>query len=397
MNALPQTEINIENKPIPLKKRYVYSLGGTHLLNDLMTVGIVPALLPLYKQAFNLNYTQTGLIVLVSYLTSSVMQPVFGYLTDRKPKVWVLPLGVLLTGIGLAITGYVQNYLLLLLAVAISGLGSGIFHPEANRGTYLASGDERGKAQAIFQVGGNSGQALGALLIPLFLLSSGLSGMWLFFILGFIAFGMTIWMIPWYKDQVTNSNKLNRKSTGKNRPFTLSLLLLVVILRSWVQIGVAAFLPFYYQSKGISLHEAELYVFLFLGAGALGTFIGGRLSDLLSRKSVLLWSLILSIPFAIIMPHVDGYLSVLITFLYGITVLASFAVTVVYGQLLLPNSISLASGLMIGFGVGAGGIGATFMGAISDAYGVSTVMNLFTFFIVLSVLIAWFLPDDKKL
>ncbi|CEH30358.1 MFS transporter [Aneurinibacillus migulanus] len=380
-----------------LKKRFVYTIGGSHLLNDMMTVGIVPALLPLYKQAFNLNYTQTGLIVLISYLTSSVMQPLFGYLTDKKPKPWALPLGVLLTGLGLSITGYVTNYYFLLLAVAISGLGSGIFHPESNRCVFLASGNERGKAQAIYQVGGNSGQALGALLIPLFLLSSGLKSMWVFFLLGILSFVMTIWMIPWYKEQLSNSMKLKKKLQGKSYPIAMLLLLIVVILRSWVQIGVAGFLPFYGQEKGISLHQAEIYVFLFLGAGAIGTYIGGQISDRLSRKSILLWSLVASIPFSIIMPMVDGIMLPIILFIFGFTILSSFAVGVVYAQMLMPNKISMVSGLMIGFGVGAGGIGATFMGAISDHYGVDVVMHLFSIFIVVAVLFTLCIPSDRKL
>lgn len=233
-----------------LKKSVVYTIGGSHLLNDMMTVGIVPALLPIYKQVFNLNYTQAGLIVLVSYLTSSVMQPLFGYLTDKKPKPWALPLGVLLTGFGLSLTGYVTNYYFLLLAVAISGLGSGIFHPESNRCVFLASNSQRGQAQAVYQVGGNLGQALGALLIPLFLLSSGLKSMWVFFLLGILSFVMTIWMIPWYKEQLGHSMKLKKTLEGKSYPIAMLLLLIVVILRSWVQIGVAGFLPFLWSGKG---------------------------------------------------------------------------------------------------------------------------------------------------
>lgn len=141
-------------QPNRMKKRYVYTMGGTHLLNDMMTVGIVPALLPLYKEAFHLTYTQAGIIVLVSYLTSSVMQPVFGYITDKNPKPLALLFGVFLTGLGLSFTGYVHNYYLLLLCVALSGLGSGIFHPESNRAVFLASNGEldRGKAQAVYQI-----------------------------------------------------------------------------------------------------------------------------------------------------------------------------------------------------------------------------------------------------
>ncbi|MCP1356804.1 MFS transporter [Aneurinibacillus migulanus] len=221
--------------------------------------------------------------------------------------------------------------------------------------------------------------------------------MWVFFLLGILSFVMTIWMIPWYKEQLSNSMKLKKKLQGKSYPIAMLLLLIVVILRSWVQIGVAGFLPFYGQEKGISLHQAEIYVFLFLGAGAIGTYIGGQISDRLSRKSILLWSLVASIPFSIIMPMVDGIMLPIILFIFGFTILSSFAVGVVYAQMLMPNKISMVSGLMIGFGVGAGGIGATFMGAISDHYGVDVVMHLFSIFIVVAVLFTLCIPSDRKL
>ena len=148
------------------QKRQLWSLSGSHMLNDIMTAGIVPALMPLYKEAFDLTYTQSGMIVLISYLVSSVMQPLFGLWTDRTPKPWLLPLGVFLTGLGLALSGYVPSYEWLLVVIALSGLGSGLFHPEASRGAHLAAGGAEGTAQAIFQVGGKAGQALGPLMLP---------------------------------------------------------------------------------------------------------------------------------------------------------------------------------------------------------------------------------------
>ncbi|MCP1357739.1 MFS transporter [Aneurinibacillus migulanus] len=397
MSTTPSINQEVIQKPMGLKKRYVYTIGGAHLLNDLMTVGIIPVLLPLYKQAFNLTYTQTGLIVLISYLTSSVMQPLFGYLTDKKPKPWALAFGVFITGLGLGLTGYASNYYMLLLFVAISGLGSGIFHPESNRGVYLASYSERGKAQAIYQVGGNLGQSLGALILPLFILSVGLHGMWVFLLLAVVSVFLTIWMLPWYKEQLQTSVKLKKKLSGQNNYFGISMLLIAVILRSWVQIGVAGFLPFYLHEKGMALEKADLFTFLFLGAGALSTYIGGRMSDRIRRKGILVWSLVLSIPFSILIPYAEGIWSVVVIFLLGFTILSSFAVTVVYGQMLLPNNLSMASGLMIGFGVGAGGIGASFMGALSDSYGVGFVMHLFTYFILLAIVFTLLVPDDRKL
>lgn len=221
--------------------------------------------------------------------------------------------------------------------------------------------------------------------------------MWLFALIGVFSIFMVYWMFGWYKDQLVNNTRLRKKIVGQDRPLGMFLLLLTVILRSWVQIGVAGFLPFYLQQQGMTLHKADMYVFLFLGAGALATYIGGRVSDRISRKSVVLYSLIASIPFALLLPHVTGMALTVTLFLFGFTILSSFAVTVVYGQMLIPSKISMASGLMIGFGVGAGGVGATLFGKISDLYGVNIVMNTFVFLIVVASIISAFIPNDKQL
>ena len=363
-----------------LKKDAIWTLSAAHLMNDLVTVGIVPALLPLYKAAFHLSYTQAGLIVLFSYLTSSVMQPFIGMATDKKPYVWFLPFGVALSTAGLALTGAARSFPLLLLFISFSGLGSGAFHPEASRGAHMAAGGAKGLAQAIFQVGGNAGQALGPLMIPLFVLATGIHGLLWFLVLSVVAFGLTARMLPWYKVQIANNHKAKRQIQGRNRIGAVALLVVIVVLRSWVQIGGAGFLPFYLVHQHIPLSQAELYDFLFLGAGAVGTFIGGILSDKLGKKWILFTSMLLSIPFAGLLPHTAGGVwGIVVLIAFGLSVLSSFAVTVVYCQQLLPRNLALASGLMIGFGVGAGGIGATMMGSLADSYGVSTIFNLLVF------------------
>lgn len=379
-------------------KKELYSLGGTHFINDLMTSGLVPALLPLYKQAFDLSYTQAGAILLVSNLTSSVMQPLFGQFTDAKPQTWFLPLGIFLTASGLAATGFMPSYTLLLVMIAISGLGSGIFHPEASRGAHLAAGDAKGTAQAIFQVGGNFGQAAGPLMMPLFLLATGVKGLGWFALVGLLGVLLIMRIMPWYKEKlIASKNGKKIEVRGKRHIPGLVGLTSVVILRSWTQIGMAAFLPFFYLQSDIPLKIGDLYTFLFLAAGAVGTFLGGKFSDTISHKWLLFGSMFLTIPFAWILPHVSGVILIIVLLLFGFFVLSSFAVTVVYGQLMLPKNIGLASGLMIGFGVGAGGIGSTIMGWISDNFGVSVVFDLFVIIPIAASIITLFLPDEKKL
>lgn len=379
-------------------KKELYSLGTTHFINDLMTTGIVPALLPLYKEAFQLTYTEAGIILLVSTIASSVMQPLFGMFTDKYPSIWFLPFSVLITGFGLAATGFVNSYALLLFFIALSGVGSGVFHPEASRGAHLAAGNARGAAQAIFQVGGNFGQAVGPLMIPLFLLATGLKGLGWFALLGIVGLLLLLKIIPWYRKSLKNARQTKQQAAkGKSHILGLIGLTTVVTLRSWTQIGVAAFLPFFYLQQNISLAVADVYTFLFLGAGAVGTFIGGRYSDYMSHKWLLFGSMLLTIPFAWLLPHVQGVYTIIVLVLFGFFVLSSFVVTVVYGQMMLPNNIGFASGLMIGLAVGAGGIGATLMGWISDRFGVEVIFDLFVIIPIIAALITLMLPSEKKL
>ncbi|MGV3487714.1 MAG: MFS transporter [Tuberibacillus sp.] len=380
-----------------LETKALWRLGGTHFINDLMTTGIVPALLPLYKHAFDLTYTQAGAILLMSNLVSSVMQPLFGTFTDHHPKPWLLPMGTLITGLGLALTGFVPNYPLLLIAIAISGLGSGLFHPEASRGAHLAAGRAKGMAQAIFQVGGNLGQAFGPLMLPLFLLATGVKGVFWFFLIGAIGAFLMAQIVPWYRERIEEGKKKKLAKPGKKHIPGIICLTVVVIMRSWTQIGVAGLLPFFYLSQNISLKVGDILTFLFLLAGAIGTFIGGKFSDSMDYKWLLLGSMALTIPFAWILPHVHGIVAVVVLFIYGFLVLSSFAVTVVYGQSMLPDNIGLASGLMIGFGVGAGGIGAALMGWISDHYGIHVVFDLFVILPLIGTLFTFFIPSQRKL
>lgn len=380
-----------------LKKDAIWTLSSAHLMNDLTTVGIVPALLPLYKAAFHLSYTQSGLIVLVSYLMSSITQPVLGALTDRKPNIWFLPFGVALSCTGLALTGIAPTFPWLLVLISLSGLGSGAFHPEASRGAHLAAGKAKGLAQAIFQVGGNSGQAFGPLMIPLFILATGLRGLLWFLVLAVLGFALTVRILPWYKARIEAERRKKRQLQGHNRVFAVGLLVLVVTMRSWVQIGVAGFLPFFYIHQHVPLARAELFDFLFLGAGAIGTFLGGGLSDRIGKKSILFVSMLISIPLAAFLPYTQGVWAVIDLIVFGFSVLSSFAVTVVYAQQLLPKNLALAAGLMIGFSVGAGGIGATLMGSLADHFGVLMVLKLLLVLPAAAAVLALFLPSDKRL
>mgnify|MGYP001214725807 CR=1 FL=1 len=394
-----ETQANVQQKikviGTPFYRRALYTFSGAHFLNDLVTTGMVPALVVRYKEAFQLNYTQSSLIVLISYLTSSITQPVFGMLTDKKPRVWLFSLGLFLSVGGLALPGIAPNTYWLLLFIAISGFGSGLFHLERVRGTHFASGNKKGLAQAIFQVGGNSGQAFGPLMIPLFLVYTGIEGLIWLLPVAFLSLLLTVPLLRWMGKQVKNFQVEKKELPGENHIIGSILLVIVILLRSWCQVGVVIFLPFYLSH--LTLQQSEILNFVFVGAGALGTFIGGMLSDRIGMKRLMVGSMLLATPFALLFPHTDGFLSVIVLLFFGFTVLSSFSVSVVYMQKLLPKNIALASGLSIGFGVGAGGIGSVFLGGISDLIGVSTVFTILSILPLIGAIISMFLPGEKKL
>lgn len=375
----------------------VWAISGSHLLNDTVTTGLVPALTQIFKPLYHLTYTETSLIVLISYLASSVSQPLFGAWADKYPRAWMLPLGLFLSTIGLALVGFVPSFPVLLVLIAISGLGSGAFHPEASRGAHLAAGNAKGLSQAIFQVGGNAGQALGPLIVSLFLLGTGSPGLLWLFIAVAVGLMLTLSVYPWYRDSLVENGRRMREAVGDNQIGAVVILSIVVILRSWCQIGTAQFLPFFYAHKyGMSYQVSDALTFVFLAAGAVGTFIGGVLADKLSKQRILLYSMMISIPFAIGLPYVHGVSSLFVLVPFGFFILSSFAVTVVYMQYLLPRNISLASGLTIGFGVGAAGIGSTFFGALADTIGLSTIFEILMFLPIAGTILCFFLPNDKK-
>lgn len=378
---------------VPFYRRAIYTFSASHFLNDLVTTGMVPALIVLYKEALGLSFTQSSLIVLISYLTSSVSQPLFGMLTDKKPRVWLFSAGVFASITGLALTGIAPSFSWLLVFIAMSGLGSGAFHPEASRGTHLASGTHKATAQAIFQVGGNAGQAFGPLMIPLLLVHTGLKGLLWLIPLALLTIPLTVSMLGWLGRQVKEAAATKKTIIGKNNIPGAILLIAVIVLRSWCQLGVVIFLPFYMTH--MSLAASETLNFVFVGAGALGTFIGGIWSDRIGLKRLMVASMLIATPFALLLPHVKGVWTVLILLVFGFSVLASFSVTVVYMQKLLPKNIALASGLSIGAGVGAGGIGSVFMGSVADLFGVTTVFTILSLLPLLGAALAAFLPNDR--
>ncbi|BCJ87225.1 MFS transporter [Effusibacillus dendaii] len=374
--------------------RILYFICAAHFLQDLLT-SLVQSMLPVLKNAFDLSYTQLGIVVLVTTAISSVFQPAIGFATDKKPYPWLLPLAAVIAGAGFVGMGLASSYAQVLWMVALIGLASATFHPEASRVAHLAAGPKKNTAQSIFQMGGNAGQASGPLFVAALLIPLGMHGsFWL--VVPAALSAVTLWAVSvWYKDR-TSVKKQAAAETVTFRYGPLLLLVAIVLIRSALQSGIASFLPVYFVDVNkASVTLSEMVLFVFLMAGAVGTYFGGALADRFGKKQVLVYSLVLSLPFILLIPYLSGVWAFINIFFCGFFGLCSFAVTVVYAQELVPGKVGMISGLMIGLGLGAGGIGASVFGHLADSFGITSALR----FLAILPIAAWgigsFLPNDR--
>ncbi|MGB8954736.1 MAG: MFS transporter [Tumebacillaceae bacterium] len=376
--------------------RILWFVCIAHCINDL-AMAIVPALLPIFQKDMNLTYTQLGVIVFVATILASFLQPLIGIYADKKQSPYMLPLGAILVMLGVLGISKAHSYTMVLLMVALIGLGSAVFHPEASRAAHAAAGPRRGLGQSIFQVGGNFGQSLGPLTVAWIFLPFGQGGALGFAAFPLIALALLLIIARWYKANGAQIKKRATEMTGDPRYGALAVLVIITIARSWINSGVGSFLPLYLiNEQGKSIETAQYYTFVFLLAGAIGTLLGGMASDRFSKKKILMFSMIGAVPFTLLIPVLDGFWAYANVFLLGLISLSSFAVTVVYGQQLVPNKIGFVSGLMIGFAIGAGGIGATILGKLADSVGIVTVIELLTIFPIFGTILCFWLYDPDK-
>jgi FSR family fosmidomycin resistance protein-like MFS transporter len=357
-----------------LNKKALAILSVAHLVTDI-NQGALPGLLPFFKEALNLSYTMSGVILLAASLTSSIIQPLFGHLSDRRPLGWLLPLAPFIACLGLSLTGLVSNYPLLLICVMVSGMGIASFHPEGFKTAYYFTGDKKATGMSIFAVGGNFGIAIGPLMALTLVTSFGLKGTLSHLIMGIliaiiIIFNMSMLTAP-VEFAHREAKKESKIPLSKNRKISFSLLVTIATIRAWVQFGMATYIPFYYINylKGNPLYAGKL-VSTFLLSGVLGTVLGASLADRWGHKQILLISLILPFPFLLLFYYSSGLMTFIFLGIAGLVLLSTFALTTVMGQLLLPQHLGMASGLMVGFTISAGGVGVTLLGAIADTWGV---------------------------
>ena len=385
--------------------RILVALSICHCLNDTLQ-SVISAVYPLFKEDLGLSFAQIGLITLVYQSASSVCQPLTGLFFDKWPSAWSLPTGMSFTLVGLLSLAFANTLPLVLCSVALVGIGSSVFHPEASRLTSLASGGKRGLAQSLFQVGGNLGGSLGPLLAAVFVAPYGRRHIALFTILAFTAIMVMIPVGHWYKSFLLRLRKAEGETlkTSVCRPlpmgktvFSIAILLILIFSKYIYMASLNSYYTFYLIHKfGVSVQASQLYLFVFLIATAIGTLLGGPIGDRVGRKYVIWASILGAAPFTLIMPHVENlYLTTVLSFCVGLTLSSAFPAILVYAQELLPYKLGLISGLFFGFAFGVAGIASAVLGNMADRYGIEAVYNVCGYMPLIG-LVTWFLPDLKK-
>ncbi len=376
-----------------LDRRALTVLGGGHLCVDVCQ-GAVPALLPFLAAERGYSYAALGALVLASTLGSSIIQPLFGLLSDRFARPWLVPAGLVLAGLGIALAGPAPSYLLTAAAVVVSGVGVAMFHPEGAKFAGLASRERQGRGMSLFSVGGNAGFALGPLLTTPLVLIFGLAGTLGLVVLPLVAAVLTWRELPRLRSlDRAPADGGARRAPGEDHWGAFSRLGTLIALRSGVYFGLQAFVPAYFVAELASSETAgNAALTLMLGAGAAGTLVGGGLVDRWGARAVLVGTMVLLLPLLSVLPLVGPAAATVVLGAVGFVTIATFAVTVILGQAYLPSRMGLASGVTLGLAIGLGGVFATGLGAIADAHGLTTVLWLIALLPVPSILLAISLP-----
>ena len=372
-----------------------------HLLNDMMQ-SLLPAIYPALKSDFGLSFGQIGLITLTYQITASILQPLVGLYADKRPTPLALPGGTLFSLAGLAVLSQAHSYWLVLVGAALLGVGSSVFHPESSRVARMAAGGRHGLAQSLFQVGGNAGQALGPLAAALVVVRWGQSSLAFFALLALLS-GAVLWNVAmWYRH-----HGLSRLKSGEHGALKVDLpqghaargiaILLALIFSKYVYLAsLTSYFTFYLIHRfGLSVQNAQLHLFAFLAAVAVGTFAGGPLGDRFGRKYVIWFSILGALPFTLLLPHVGLFWTGPLTVVIGLILASAFPAIVVFAQELVPGKVGMISGLFFGFSFGMGGLGAAVLGWLADRTGIETVYQICAFLPAIGLLTA-FLPTIER-
>ena len=375
------------------------AISFSHMLNDLMQ-SLIPSVYPILKANYALDFGQIGLITLAFMFTSSLLQPVIGAYTDKHPKPFSLPLGMGFTFAGLILLSLAHHYWVILIAAALVGTGSAIFHPESSRIARMASGGRVGMAQSVFQVGGNFGTAVGPVLAALIIVPLGQGSIAWFSLVAALAIAV-LWQISrWYQPRIALRKSAHTVPTA-DRSSTRTVVALVVLMillfsKTFYTASIGSYYTFFLMQKfGVTTQAAQLYLFLFLGASAVGVFFGGPLGDRFGRKYVIWFSILGALPFTLALPYADLFWSAVLSMLIGFIISSAMPQVIVYAQELMPHRLGMISGLFYGMAFGFGGIGAAVLGQIADWKGINFVYQICSFLPAIGLL-AIFLPQIKR-
>jgi FSR family fosmidomycin resistance protein-like MFS transporter len=377
------------------------AISAAHMINDMMQ-SLILAIYPILKGEFGLSYGQVGLITLTYQLTASLFQPLVGLYTDRKPVPWSLPFGMSFTLAGLLLLAWAPAYGWVLLAASLVGIGSSIFHPESSRVARMASGGQHGLAQSLFQVGGNTGSALGPLVAAKVIEPRGQGSVAWFALAALLGIGLLSQVSRWYAvRRLATAAKGGARAATPPHPKrvvvgAIATLLVLIFSKYFYIASISSFYTFYLIHKfGLSVQSAQMQLFVFLAASAAGTLVGGPVGDRIGRKPVI-WGSILGVaPFALALPHVGLALTTTFTILIGLILSSAFSAILVYAQELIPGKVGAVSGLFFGFAFGMGGLGAAALGLLADATSIDFVYQVCAFLPLLGV-VAIALPKTGR-
>lgn len=379
------------------------ALSVAHLLNDMMQ-SLVPAIYPIIKDVHGLSFSQIGLITFTFQLTASLFQPAVGFVTDKKPQPYSLALGMIFTLIGLVVLGMAGSFSTLLIGAALVGTGSAIFHPEATRVARMASGGKQGFAQAVFQLGGQGGGALGPVLAAFVVVPNGQISLAWFAVTALLAMLVLSYVGRWYSEQLVHLSRPKKGGSAETTsPFSssyvwFSVFILIVLMfsKSAYTASFTSYYTFFVIDRfSVSIETAQLMLFTYLAAGALGVLVGGPLGDKIGRRRIIWFSILGALPFSLMLPHANFYGTIALTILVAFIMASAFAAILVFAMELLPGRIGLIGGLFYGLVFGLGGVSAAMLGEVADLTSIATVFQICAFLPAIGLL-TWFLPDIRS-
>ena len=396
--------ISVAPRPVSAERVAVPILAAisvSHMLNDLIQ-SLLPAIYPILKSNFHLDFGQIGLLTLTFQLTASLLQPLVGNFTDRRPQPFSLVVGMGFTLVGLLTLSRADSYPVLLLAAALVGMGSSVFHPESSRVARLASGGRHGLAQSVFQVGGNAGTALGPLLAAFIVVPFGQPSIAWFSMVALLAMVILFTIGRWYRAKLADMRARPRAAeTGSlvsKRRIVISLAILIMLIfsKDFYVASLTNYFTFYLIAKfQVSVQDAQIYLFVFLGSLAVGTVLGGAVSDKIGRRYVIWGSILGVLPFTLAMPFANLFWTAVLSVIIGLVIASAFSSILVYATELVPGRVGTIAGLFFGLSFGMAGLGAALLGQLADVTSIETVYRICAFLPAIGLL-AYFLPKIDK-